>query len=268
MKAGRSSGIGSCTPGPVDRVQRSSATPCSGITCGGASLPSRVACAFRKWWNLSSGMIRSALGDPNAWESSIRKFEAQDRLQPPTSDGIVFVGSSTFTLWTTLEEDMSPLNAINRGFGGSRIADVARYLDRIVLPCKPKAIVLFAGTNDIAGRKPATAQEVYEGYVTLVRRVKRALPGTRIYYVAISPTPSRWRYWGIACEANRLIREHSTGDGLLRFIDPTAKFMGSDGKPDRSLFRMDRLHPNKRGYAILKEAIKPAIEADMGPANR
>jgi lysophospholipase L1-like esterase len=208
-------------------------------------------------------MLRSASGDPNAWESSIRQFEAQDKFLPPTPGGILFIGSSTFTLWSTLEKDMSPLKTINRGFGGSKIADIARYFDRIVLPYKPKAIVLFVGTNDIAGRRPATAQQVYQGYITFVRQVKNTLPKTRIYYVAISPTPLRWKYWAIASEANRLIKEYSTKDSMLHFIDTTAKFIGPDGNPDHKLYRIDRLHPNKKGYAVLAETIKPVIEADM-----
>jgi lysophospholipase L1-like esterase len=209
-------------------------------------------------------MLRSVRGDPNAWESSIRQFEAQDKLSPPTPNSILFIGSSTFTLWATLEKDMSPLKTINRGFGGSKIADIAHYFDRIVLPYKPRAIVLFAGTNDIAGRRPATAQQVYQGYITFVRKVKTALPRTRIYYVAISPTPLRWKYWAIAREANRLIKEYSTKDSMLQFIDTTAKFIGPDGNPDYKLYRIDRLHPNKKGYAVLKETIKPVIETDIG----
>jgi lysophospholipase L1-like esterase len=215
------------------------------------------------WVNLASGVIRSARGDPNAWEASIREFEAQDKLQPPTVDGIIFFGSSTFTLWSTIEKDMSPLAIVNRGFGGSKMADMSRYFDRVVLPHKPWAIVLFAGTNDIADPKPATAQDVYEGYLQFVRQVKNALPNTQVYYVAITPTPSRWKYWALASEANQMIQAHSSQDAMLHFIDPTLKFLGHDGKPDRQLFRMDRLHPNKRGYALLAQSIKQALEANQ-----
>jgi lysophospholipase L1-like esterase len=215
------------------------------------------------WVNLVSGMMRSARGDANAWEASIRGFEAEDKLQPPTPDGIIFFGSSTFTLWSTIEQDMSPWAIVNRGFGGSKMADMTRYFDRVILPHKPWAIVLFAGTNDIADPKPATAQDVYEGYLQFVRQVKNALPNTQLYYVAITPTPSRWKYWALASEANQMIQAHSSQDAMLHFIDPTLKFFSHDGKPDRQLFRMDRLHPNKRGYALLAQSIKQALEANQ-----
>lgn len=219
--------------------------------------------SFKMWVNLASGMIRSARGDPNAWESSIRDFEAQDKLRPPTVGDIIFFGSSTFTLWSTIEKDMSPWVVVNRGFGGSKMADMSRYFDRVVLPHMPRSIILFAGTNDIADPKPASAQDVYEGYLRFVGQVKKALPNTQVYYVAITPTPSRWKYWALASEANQMIQAHSSQDARLHYIDPTAKFLGQDGKPDRQLFRMDRLHPNQRGYTLLAQSIKQALQANQ-----
>ena len=61
--------------------------------------------------------IKSARGDPDAWETSIRRFEAQDRADPPAPGLIVFTGSSSFTFWSTLAADMAPLPVLNRGFG-------------------------------------------------------------------------------------------------------------------------------------------------------
>src|SRR5512136_620806 len=155
-------------------------------------------------------MILSSMSDrPDAWEWSISRFEAQDRAKPPAKDAIVFTGSSSITFWKTLEQDMAPLPVINRGFGGSKIHQVAHYVDRIVVPYRPRAVVLFAGTNDIAGSKPKTAQQVFDGYLTFVQAVHTALPETPIYYISITPTPSRWKYWPMVREANRLIQAHT-----------------------------------------------------------
>jgi hypothetical protein len=73
-----------------------------------------------------------------------------------------------------------------------------------------------------------------------------ALPDTPIYYLSITPTPSRGKHWPIAQETNRLIRAHTATDPRLYFIDLTGVILGPDGNPDRSLYRIDRLHPNKR----------------------
>ena len=218
---------------------------------------------FTVWFNMFSGMIRSIWNDPNAWEASIRSFEAQDRRQSPPADVIVFTGSSSFTLWSTMEQDLAPLPVLNRGFGGARMPDVLRYAGRIVLPYHPRAVVLFAGTNDIAPPKPATAQQVYEGYLEFIQLVRSKFPELPIYFVAITPSILRWELWPIVQEANRLILQHAQSDPRLRFIDLTDHLLGLDGKPDRSLYRFDKLHPNQKGYAKWTAVIKPVLTADL-----
>ena len=210
--------------------------------------------------------IKSARGDPDAWETSIRRFEAQDGVQPPPADAILFTGSSSFTFWSTLERDMAPMPVINRGFGGARIQDVVHYAARCVLPYRPRAVVLFAGTNDIAEPKPASAEQVFEGYRAFVESVQAALPSTPIYYVSITPTPLRWKLWPIADQANRLIEAYTRKDACLHFIDMTAHLLGPDGLPQRKLYRFDKLHPNKQGYARWTGVIKPTLQADLFPS--
>ena len=97
--------------------------------------------------------------------AEIAAFEAADKKNPPPSRGIVFVGSSSIRFWTTLALDFPGLPVINRGFGGSEIADSVRYADRIVLPYKPKMIVFYAGTNDInAGKSPTQVLKRFSGF--------------------------------------------------------------------------------------------------------
>ena len=205
-------------------------------------------------------MIPGAL---TGWEWTISRFESQDRLHPPLPGAIVFTGSSSITFWKTLEEDMAPLRAINRGFGGSKIDQVAGFADRIVIPYGPRAVVLFAGTNDIAGPKPGTAEQVFQGYLAFVEKVRAALPEVPVYYISITPAPSRWKLWPIARAANELIRAYASAHRHLHFIDLTDAILGPSGEPDRSLFRIDKLHPNERGYARWTAVVKPVLQADL-----
>jgi hypothetical protein len=220
---------------------------------------------FLDSYNMLSGVLRSARGDPQAWEASIRRFEARERLQPAPPGAILFTGSSSITYWSTLGQDMAPMPVLNRGFGGSRMADVVLYAERITRPCHPRALVLFAGTNDIADPKPASAQQIFEGYLAFVDAIRAVLPGTPIYYISITPTPLRWKYWPIIQEANRLIQAQSETDPALHFIDIAGAFLGADGLPDRRLFRRDQLHPNARGYEKWTALIKPVLLAEWLP---
>jgi lysophospholipase L1-like esterase len=229
------------------------------------NLAQKIQDKFLDSFNMASGMLRSFRGDPEAWEASLRRFEARERLRPAPADAVLFTGSSSITFWSSLERDMAPIPAVNRGFGGAKMADVVHYAERIVLPIHPRAVVLFAGTNDIAEPRPATAQQVYEGYLAFVKIIQTALPGMPIYYVSITPTPLRWKLWPVVQEANRLIRVRTEADPRLRFIDIAGAFLGPDGRPDRHLFRSDRLHPNARGYEKWTALIKPVLLADLFP---
>src|SRR5687767_11221929 len=81
----------------------------------------------------------------NRWDKEIAAFEAQDKTNPPPKGAILFIGSSSIRLWKTLAEDFPEHEVINRGFGGSQIADSVYFVDRMVVPYQPKKIVMYAG---------------------------------------------------------------------------------------------------------------------------
>jgi len=214
------------------------------------------------WLGLARGMAGQALGLPSPWEHSIRAFEARDRRRAPGQGSIVFVGSSSFTLWSSLEADLAPLPAVNRGFGGAMIDDVVRHADRIVAPYHPAAVVLFAGTNDISGARPASAEYVAERFDAFVAKVRLAVPEALIFYVAITPSRARWSLWPVAMEANRLIEARVRADPGLRFIDLGRFLLGRDGTPDPEFYRRDGLHPSKTGYRIWAREIAASLHRE------
>ena len=201
-------------------------------------------------------------GDPDAWESTITKFEFRDQFHPPAKNSILFIGSSSINFWSTLAQDMAPLPIINRGFGGSYMRDMVKYLDRIVLPYQPRAIVLFAGTNDTTDNRLDSARQIVEGYKTFVQRVQVALPKTAVHYIAITPTPTRQKFWPIANEANQLILNYTQANPNLHFVDFNHQLLNEDGKPNRSLYKFDGIHPNEKGYALWTAAIRRQLELD------
>lgn len=81
------------------------------------------------------------------WEAAIGMFEEADRQNPPPKGAVLFIGSSSITMWTDLADDFPSTTVINRGFGGSEIADATYFVDRIVAPYQPKTVVLYAGDN-------------------------------------------------------------------------------------------------------------------------
>jgi lysophospholipase L1-like esterase len=195
--------------------------------------------------------------NPSQWESEIRAFEAADLSDPPPRGGIIFTGSSSIRLWTTLKEDFAGLPVVNRGFGGSMLPEVTAFLDRIVVPHKPALVVIYCGGNDInAGR---SAEQVTADFKALVGALHDALPLTRIDYISIAPNPARWSQVETVKRANRAIAEYVATDSRLAFIDVFPRMLGPDGLPKPDIFRDDQLHMNAAGYAIWTDVIRPYL---------
>ena len=194
---------------------------------------------------------------PPPFEKEILAFEAADAKSPPAPGGVLFVGSSSIRLWTTLADDFPGVPVLNRGFGGSKIAHSTRYADRIVIPYKPKTIVFYAGDNDIAGG--LAPQQVLADYKAFVAKVHAALPDTRILFISIKPSVARWKLVEQMREANRLVKAFSEASDKLGFIDIFPLMLGTDGKPRPELLRKDGLHLTPAGYEIWREAVKPHL---------
>ena len=183
------------------------------------------------------------------WEQEIRAFEAADRTEPPPPGAILFVGSSTIRMWTTLAQDFPEYQVINRGFGGCQIADCTYYADRIVIPYKPQLIVLRAGGNDLqAGKTPGQVRDDFQAFV---QKVRAKLPKVRIAYMTINATPARWASVEREKKANHLIKDFIAKGENLDYVDTLDATMGADGKPRAELFLKDHLHFNAKGYKLI-----------------
>ena len=109
------------------------------------------------------------------WERAIFAFEAADKASPPPQGAVLFIGSSSIRFWKSLAKDFPQYNVINRGFGGSQIADSTYYADRIVIPYRPSVIILHAGSNDLAAGK--TPRQVYDDFRDVRRKGARGDAG-------------------------------------------------------------------------------------------
>ena len=191
------------------------------------------------------------------WEKTIRQFEQWDRKNTFPSDAVLFVGSSSIRMWPT-RECFEGLPVINRGFGGSQISEVNYFTERIVLRYEPKVIVFYAGDNDVAAGK--TARRVFDDYKKFIKLVYAGLPGTRIIYVGIKPSRSRWSLWPVMNEANMMIKDFSGKDGRLFYFDSATPLLSSAGKPNVEFFLKDQLHLNDKGYEVWTKLLRPIIE--------
>lgn len=96
----------------------------------------------------SCSPVRKYAATSQKWEPAMQKFDSLNEAENYADDAILFTGSSSIRLWSSLEEDMASYPVIQRAYGGAPYGDLAYYIDRIIKPNDFDAIVLFAG-NDI-----------------------------------------------------------------------------------------------------------------------
>lgn len=207
----------------------------------------------------SCSPLRIYREDPEvrAWEPEIEKFEKIDAVKFYPDDAVMFAGSSSIRLWSTINKDMLPYNIIQRGYGGAKLSDFAVYAKRIIYPHNCSAIVLFVA-NDISGSEnDKSPAEVVRLFRTTLNIIHRKYPDTPVFWISITPTPARWKVWPEIKEANELIRKVCKNNrSNTYYIDTEAYFLTKSGLPRNELFQEDRLHLNADGYALWTQIIK------------
>lgn len=203
-----------------------------------------------------------AAAQTDRWEKDIAAFEAADRISAPPKGEIVFVGSSTIRFWD-LANAFPDLKTINRGFGGSEMADSTRFVDRIVVPYSPRIVVVYAGDNDIMY---TPSEEIVIQFERFVRAVHAKLPDTKILYIGIKPSLLRWAQVDRVRLANAMIRQFCERDDRLGFVDTDNAVLGWDEKPRKELYVSDGLHLTPLGYQILNALVRPYLVPAPAPA--
>ena len=191
--------------------------------------------------------------------NEIRVFKHLDSTSFPPKNGILFIGSSSIRVWTDLETRFRGKPIIKRGVGGSELWQFVDYFTPyIVFPYKPRKIFIYAGENDIAAGK--NAEFVAGEFQKLWEMIHVKLPGAKIYYMSIKPSPSRVKFWPEAVKANSLVKSYLTGKPNSTYIDMgSVIFKSGTTEGDSSLFRADYLHLNSKGYDRWQKVLEPYV---------
>ena len=198
------------------------------------------------------------------WAGEIDNFEKLDTQESYPNDAILFVGSSSIRKWTNIKEDMAPYPVIQRGFGGSKLEDLAFYFKRIVYPHRFRALVIFSGTNNLTAKPSDSTPKELESLAKHIRKeIKQKYPNTPVFWIAITPTNARWKAWPQVQEANRLVQNMCKQTPNFHFIETASNYLGPDGLPINNLFIADQIHMNEDGYHIWAKIIKKELAAHL-----
>jgi lysophospholipase L1-like esterase len=190
--------------------------------------------------------------------SEINAFVKQDSINKPKDGIILFVGSSSFRLWADLKKDFNNETIVNRAFGGSKLIDIIRYKDQNLLNYHPSKIVLYCGENDVASSDKVDGKEVFKRFKTVYNLIRKQYPNVPFVYVSIKPSISRWSMKDRMIDANQRISSFLNHKKKTTFINIWGAML-ENGEPKKDIFREDKLHMNKKGYAIWTEKMQEVI---------
>jgi lysophospholipase L1-like esterase len=192
------------------------------------------------------------------WEKEIAAFELADRAHQTPAQSIVFTGSSSIRLWEGLNQDFPDKKILNRGFGGSQTDAVVFFANRIVVPYKPRQVVIYSGDNDLAAGK--SPEKVLADFKDLFFRIRRQVPNATITFISIKPSPSRKHILEKVRHTNTLVKGFLSSQQKTGYVDVFTPMLLANGKPRPELFLADSLHMTRAGYVIWAAALRPYLK--------
>ena len=191
----------------------------------------------------------------------INEFKKLDKENFPEKGKILFTGSSSIRFWDSLEEDMEPLEVLNRGFGGAQISHVIHHFEEIIKPYEPKAIVFFCGTNDLTALK--TPKETMSDFKKFLSLVRNEFGNIKVYLIGIKPSVDRLYLDKEERIFNSSIKLLASQDAYLEYIDVWDSMLSEDGSRMPELFIEDGLHMNKKGYEVWTKQVRKSLSKDF-----
>lgn len=203
--------------------------------------------------------------DPKRWSKEAEAFTQWDRKNSYPENAVLFVGSSSIVYWPT-SEAFPGFPVINRGFGGSIMADSVYYADAFILKYEPKVVVVYAGDNDCASGIPP--ETIAGDFMILADKIHAVLPATRIVCLSIKLSDSRKEFWPQMRQVNGLYEKYAPTKDYITYVDVDVVLRQDNGLPNPAYYLADRLHLSEKGYAVWNQLLAPIIKERYRPAMR
>lgn len=203
------------------------------------------------------------------WPDLHRYQEANQKAdgEHPKENRVVFMGNSITEGWIKTDPEFfnQNKNYIDRGISGQTTPQMLLRFRQDVINLKPKAVVILAGTNDIAGNTgPATLDEIFGNLVTMME-----LANANHIKVIISSILPVYDYpWkpglepsGKIIELNSRLKKYAASNKLAYVDYHSAMKDARNGLPET--LAADGVHPNLKGYKIMEPLVQKAIDASL-----
>jgi lysophospholipase L1-like esterase len=208
------------------------------------------------------------------WPNLGRYRDANTKLAPPAKDEdrVVFMGDSITDGWK-LDQYFAGKPYINRGISGQTTPQMLIRFRPDVLALQPKVVVILAGTNDLAGNTgPMTVESIEDNLQTMAELAM--LHGIRVVFASVLPINdytknkdgqpvirSTQREPDKIIALNKWMKKFAE-DNKQIYLDYYSAVVDDKGFLKEDLSR-DGLHPNAKGYDVMKPLADQAIEAAL-----
>jgi lysophospholipase L1-like esterase len=203
---------------------------------------------------------------PDKWWQD-RHTAVLERVKQGNVD-MIFIGDSITHGWegegkVTWNKYYAPRNAINLGYGGDQTQHVLwRLQNGEISGISPKLAVIMIGTNN-SGGNAYTAQQIADGIIAIVQKLRADLPNTKILLLAIfprseKPDAQRQKNTEASCIASKV-----ADNKMVFYKDINRVFLDNDGTLPKDIMP-DFLHPNAKGYELEAAALELTVEKLMG----
>jgi len=207
----------------------------------------------------------------NDFANFARYHDANTKLAPPAKgeDRVVFMGDSITDGWK-LDQYFPAQPYVNRGISGQTTPQMLLRFRPDVIDLKPKVVVILAGTNDISGNTGPTTLETIEGNLTSMVELAHA-NGINVVLSTVMPVSDYnkdrtgkqvirtvQRPPAQINELNAWIKKLCAERGLI-YLDYFTPMADDKGLLKEDIAN-DGLHPNAKGYELIKPLASAAIE--------
>jgi lysophospholipase L1-like esterase len=173
---------------------------------------------------------------------------------------ILFTGSSSVRMWKNLKSSFPRHNVMNMGFGGSEMADLLYFTNKLIIPFQPVQIFIYEGDNDLSfGR---TSEDIIASADGILSIIRKSLPKAEVVFISPKPSLARWALKEKYEDYVTKLEKWTAGKSNVRFVDMWTPMLDASGTVRQDIFISDGLHLNDSGYAIwtttLQKYLRPA----------
>jgi len=196
--------------------------------------------------------------------ANVARFKAENELviENKAPVKLVFMGNSITEGWKLFDPNFfNSTDYVNRGIGGQTTPQMLIRFKQDVLDLKPKGVVILAGTNDIAGNTgPMSIQEIYNQIESMAGLA--ALNKIEVFLCSVLPVYDYPWKPGLKpapkiVALNEMLKTLA-GEKNYLYIDYFSE-MSDDKNGLKASLGADGVHPNEKGYEIMKRVLLNTI---------